>query len=79
MIDCCRQKRVQIGLNPLKTPKLNIYMEAYRSGHNGPDSKPRVLCDGAIPEKPDSMQLFGSNSAVILIFILQFSHTFANK
>lgn len=46
---------------------------------NDPYSKPRVLYDGEIPEKPDSMQLFGSNLAVILILILQFSHTFANK
>jgi len=53
--------------------------EAYRSGHNGPDSKLRAFCDGAIPEKPDFMRVFVPYVAAVSIFILQFSHTFANK
>ena len=32
--------------------QVKTYMEAYRSGHNGPDSKSRVVSDGMGSTKP---------------------------
>jgi len=35
-------------------------MEAYRRGHNGPDSKLSRILGGEIPENPDAVRLLGN-------------------
>ena len=54
-----------------------LNMERYRSGHNGTDSKSRVVGDGTGSKKPVFMRVRGSYFTAVLIFILQFSCNFA--
>jgi len=56
----------------------SLYTERYRSGHNGADSKSRVVADGLPSKKPVFMRVSGFAFAAVFISILQFSCIFAN-